>query len=70
MGNMIGSAEAAEILGVSRATVLRWADADRDIRLPGHKLPGETGAYVFDRADVEALRDELAAQQAAAEVGI
>ncbi len=64
MGNMIGAAEAADILGVSRATLLRWAGEEEDAKLPGQKLPGETGAYIFDRAVVEQLRDELAAEVA------
>ena len=61
MGNMIGAAEAASILGVSRATLLRWAGSEAPT-LAGQKLPGETGAYIFDRADVEQLRDQLAAE--------
>ena len=61
MGNTIGAAEAADILGVSRATVLRWA-ADETLR--SQKMPGETGAYLFERSDVEELRDDLAAEEA------
>jgi excisionase family DNA binding protein len=56
--DLIGAVEAAEILGVSRDTVLRWA---MEPKLPSVKLPGVTGSRVFDRADVERLAAELAA---------
>jgi excisionase family DNA binding protein len=43
---IIGVAEAAEILGISVATVTRWA---QNGKLPAiRKLPGWTGAYLFD----------------------
>ena len=61
MPKMIGSLEASEMLGVDRATVTRWA---LDGRLAYQRLPGETGAYLFDLAEVEKLRDELAAATA------
>ena len=57
MPKMIGTAEAARILSVDRATITRWYLSGK---LPGQKLPGQTGAYVFDLADVEKLRDDLA----------
>jgi excisionase family DNA binding protein len=66
MGNqdLIGAVEAAEMLGVSRDTLLRWA---AEPKISSVKLPGVTGARVFDRADVEKLRAELAeAAQASA----
>lgn len=44
-------AEAAAILEVNRKTVLRRVAAG--ILRPTQKLPGETGAYLFDRADIE-----------------
>lgn len=71
MGNMIGSAEAAELLGVSRATLLRWAgdDAPPGLKLEGQKLPGETGAYIFDRDVVLARKAELEAAAETAAVG-
>ena len=64
MGNpdLIGTAEAAEILGVSRQTVHRWAG---EPKLKSIKMPGETSPFLFERADVERLRDELAAEQSA-----
>lgn len=56
---LIGTKEAAEILDVDPATVTRWAN---DGRLPNDKLPGQTGAFVYKRADVEQLRDEIRAE--------
>lgn len=41
----------AERLGKSRATVLRLAESGE---LPGTKLPGETGTWIFTTTDVEA----------------
>jgi predicted site-specific integrase-resolvase len=43
---IIGSAEAAEIFGVSVATVNRWAASGK--LKPLRKLPGETVGWVFD----------------------
>ena len=59
---MIGSDEASELLGVHRATLLRWV-ADGRLK-PVHQLPGPNGAYLFRRADVEKLRDDIAAKAA------
>ena len=45
---LIGTHEAAEILGVNRATILRWAGKGA---LPFvRKLPGASGAMLFDSA--------------------
>jgi len=60
MPKMIGTAEASEILRIDRSTVTRWY---LDGKLPGQKLPGQTGAYVFDLADVEKLRDKILARR-------
>ena len=51
--SLVGSDEASDILGVLRATFLRWV-ADKVIE-PVHQLPGANGAYLFDRAAVEQL---------------
>jgi len=57
--DLLTSAEASDLLGVTRRTVQRMADAGT---LPiAHKNPGRTGAYLFRRADVEALRESLVA---------
>lgn len=52
--SLIGSDEASKVLGVHRATFLRWVE-DGVIE-PVTQLPGQNGAYLFDRADVEALK--------------
>jgi excisionase family DNA binding protein len=52
--DLIGTAEAAELLGVSLPTIKR--KAQNGLLPVAHKMPGETGAYLFHRADVEALR--------------
>lgn len=54
----IGSAEACALLGINRSTLVRMVKGDR--LTPAMKLPGASGAYVFDRADVEALAAERA----------
>lgn len=51
--NLITAADAAVVFRVDRSTVSRWAAAGT---LPFViKAPGHRGAYLFDRADVEAL---------------
>lgn len=56
----ITTREAADILGYSSSsTVNRMV---REGRLyPTRKLPGKTGAMLFDLAEIEALRDLAAA---------
>ena len=49
----ITTAEAAEILGRTVATVNRMVLIGR--LKPVRKLPGKTGAYLFDRKAVEKL---------------
>ena len=59
--DLIGTADAATILGWSRAKVKRAA---KHGSLPhAVKMPGETGAYLFHRAVIElmATRNEAAA---------
>lgn len=51
--DLITAAEAGIILGKTPRTIARMA-GDGTV-LPAHKLPGLTGAYLFRRADVEAL---------------
>jgi predicted site-specific integrase-resolvase len=49
--DLIGSAEACEILGIDRATLVRWIAASKIAKVT--KMPGQTGAYVFERAEIE-----------------
>ena len=56
---LMGVTEAAQLLGVSKATVKRAALAGTLIT--AHKLPGFSGAYLFTREAVEAYAQERAA---------
>jgi hypothetical protein len=50
------AAQAADMLGLqSSSTVARYVTDGK--LTPSRKLPGKTGAYLFWRVDVEALRD-------------
>ncbi|MEV7972853.1 helix-turn-helix domain-containing protein [Cellulomonas sp. NPDC089187] len=53
---MLTTAEVCTRLGTDRKTVRRLVD--RGSLTPAFKLPGVTGAYLFDRAEVEALAAE------------
>ena len=53
----IGTSAAAELLGVSVRTVHRMVA--QGMLTPAGKLPGNTGAYLFDEGDVLALRAHL-----------
>lgn len=56
---LLTSTQAGAMLGKSARTVQRMVDAGT--LTPAQKLPGPNGAYLFLRADVEALTDEAAA---------
>lgn len=51
---LVGTAEAAQILGKDVSTVARWVRLKK--LSPVAKLPGLTGARLFNRSDVEALK--------------
>ena len=54
--DLISTTEAADLLGLERSTVIRWI---RERRIePAMKISGLTGAYLFRRSDVEAMRPE------------
>jgi len=60
---LIGSAQAAKVLGVSRATLNRWAVA-------GHvptviEMDGATGARLFDADVIDALAAERVVEESA-----
>ena len=53
----IGVSDTARILGKSVRTVHRMVAAGK---LPAVKLPGRTGAFALDRAEVEKLAEQAA----------
>lgn len=50
------TAQVAELTGRTVTTVNRWVTEGR--LAPSHQLPGRTGAYLYIRADVDALLAE------------
>jgi len=50
--DVLSTLEVARMLDVDARTVARRA---RSGAIPARKLPGRTGAYVFDRATIEQL---------------
>jgi hypothetical protein len=50
---LIGTKEAAELIGESVKSTIRRVE--RGDLTPVSKLPGLRGAYIFERADIEAL---------------
>ena len=52
---LISTAEAAAILDCHVRTIHRLVEAGR--LAPAAKVPGRTGAYLFNRADVVAIAD-------------
>lgn len=53
---LVTAAQAAEILGFTRQAVINRVKDGRLV--PASKLPTATGAYLFRRADVDALLPE------------
>ena len=63
-GTVVNTLEACEMLGgVNRSTLKRWVDEGKVT--PMRKLPGETGGYLFLRAEIERFRDEREQAKAA-----
>jgi predicted site-specific integrase-resolvase len=61
----LSSGEACAILDVDRSTLIRWVY--KGIVKDAHKMPGDTGAYLFSRAEIARLaRERLAAREGAA----
>ncbi len=52
-GDLIGTTEAAQRCGVDRTTFFRWVQLGKITCAV--KIPGRTGAMLFDPADVDAL---------------
>jgi len=65
MGNpdLIGSAEACDILEVDRGTLVRRI-ARGELK-PLTKMPGQTGVWLFDRGEVLRHKAEVEAAKAA-----
>ena len=59
MSDMIGAAAAAEILKTSKRNVQHLTKTGR--LNPVQKLPGKTGAYLYERANVINLATQRAA---------
>ena len=57
--DLLATIEAAQEIGVERSTLSRWVASGRIA--VAHRLPGRNGAVLFDRAEVERVRDEYAA---------
>lgn len=67
--DLIATADVAKLLGYTVATINRWAaDGTPGKPQPALKLPGETGARLYRRADVEAYKatEDAAAARAGA----
>lgn len=59
--DLLTADQAAAVIGVNRRTITKWAESGR---LPESlRLPGDTGARLFARMDVERIAAELAATQ-------
>lgn len=63
---LIGSAEAARIFGVDKATITRWANDSSHPLSVIVKAPGPFGAFLFSRKQVEYLARERLARDGAA----
>jgi excisionase family DNA binding protein len=58
--DLIASQDVCELLNIDRSTLSRWVKAGRIT--PAMRMPGQTGAFLFSRDDV----DELVAMRAGA----
>lgn len=52
---LLASVEVCELIGFDRSTLSRYVLLGRIT--PAQRLPGKTGAMLFDPTDVERLRD-------------
>lgn len=60
--NLLATAEVCAILSVRPSTISRWVESGR-IKT-AHKLPGHTGAFLFDPAEVDRVQTLLTERQA------
>lgn len=58
--DLVSAAEACQMVGVDRSTLLRWAKSGR-LRPAMQVGSGKTGAYLFRRSDVKRLAAKSAA---------
>jgi hypothetical protein len=56
--NLVTAREAMRIFDKDRGTIIRWGREGR-IKI-AYQMPGGNGAFLYDRASVEALAAELA----------
>jgi excisionase family DNA binding protein len=59
MTKILTAREVADLMAVDLSTVIRWAQTGR---LAAQKAPGQTGAYQFEPAAVDALIAEQSAE--------
>jgi predicted site-specific integrase-resolvase len=59
---LVGSAEACEAIGVDRSTLIRWVKAGKATAV--QRLPGQTGVYLFEPAEIARLVAEQAREMA------
>ncbi len=52
------TAEVCKLLNIDRTTVTRWVQAGK--LTPARKLPGVSGAYLYKRADIDAMLERRA----------
>jgi len=64
--DLVGTSDAAKILDVHPATVTRLIGTEPDQLKPAGRLGGDSGAFLFHRADVEALAEKRAAEASSA----
>lgn len=57
MNQILSSREACLRLSIDRSTLTRWVQIGRIT--PIHKLPGRTGAFLFEPAEIDRVRNEL-----------
>jgi predicted site-specific integrase-resolvase len=60
---LVGTAEACQILGIDRSTLTRWAA--KGIVEPVHVMPGAGGAKLFARSDILRLARAREREEAA-----